>query len=69
MELSDCKACHSMDKKSVGPAYLDIATKYQRGAANIALLATKIINGGGGVWGEQAMAAHPQISISDARYG
>ena len=67
MELSDCKACHSMDKKSVGPAFLDIATKYQRSAANITLLATKIINGGGGVWGEQAMAAHPQISNSDAK--
>ena len=67
MELSDCKACHAIDKKSVGPAYIDIATKYQRSAANISLLATKIISGGGGVWGEQAMAAHPQIPLSEAK--
>ena len=31
------------------------------------MLAKKIINGGGGVWGEQAMAAHPQISLGDAK--
>lgn len=67
MELSDCKSCHAMDKKSIGPTYLDIATKYKRTSANIALLAEKIIQGGGGVWGEQAMAAHPQISNSEAK--
>ncbi len=67
MELSDCKSCHAMDKKSIGPTYMDIATKYPRSAGNISLLASKIISGGGGVWGEQAMAAHPQISISDAK--
>lgn len=67
MELSDCKSCHAMDKKSIGPTYLDIATKYKRTSANINLLAEKIIRGGGGVWGEQAMAAHPQLSTSEAK--
>ncbi len=67
IELSDCLACHSADKKSIGPSFKDIAGKYRKNAQNIQLLATKIINGGGGVWGEQAMAAHPQHSISDAK--
>ncbi len=67
IELSDCKACHSIDKKSVGPAYNDIAKKYNGAFEIEGKLVNKIIKGGGGVWGEQAMAAHPQISKDDAR--
>ena len=67
IELSDCKACHSVDKKSIGPAYIDVAKKYKPGNTNIARLSEKIIKGGNGVWGEQAMAAHPQVSSNDAR--
>lgn len=67
IDLSDCKACHAVDKKSIGPAYMDVAKKYRRGQTAINQLAEKVIKGGGGVWGEQAMAAHPQISTSDAR--
>ncbi|WP_077924103.1 ThuA domain-containing protein [Spirosoma sp. 209] len=66
IELSDCKACHAIDKKSIGPAYLDVAKKY-KGAFQIeGKLANKIIKGGGGVWGEQAMSAHPQLKDSEA---
>lgn len=67
IELSDCKACHSITEKSIGPAYLDVAAKYSKSSQNITALSEKIIAGGGGVWGEQAMAAHPQISKNDAR--
>lgn len=67
IDLSDCKACHSVDKKSIGPAYIDVAKKYRRGQTAINQLAEKVIKGGGGVWGEQAMAAHPQLPMADAR--
>ncbi len=67
IDLSDCKACHAIDKKSIGPAYIDVAKKYRRGQTAINQLAEKVIKGGGGVWGEQAMAAHPQVSLADAR--
>lgn len=67
MELSDCMACHSIDKKSIGPSYRDVAKKYQRERDVVSMLADKIINGGGGVWGEQAMSAHPQIKKDDAK--
>jgi cytochrome c len=67
IDLSDCKSCHSLDKKSIGPTYLDISKKYRLGQTNLARLSEKIIKGGGGVWGEQAMAGHPQISNADAR--
>lgn len=63
---SDCKACHMMDKKSVGPSYLDVAAKYKGDAGAVARLSKKVITGGGGVWGDHAMSAHPQLSEADA---
>lgn len=64
---SDCKACHDIRKKSVGPPFVAIAQKY----ATISewqynQLAEKIIKGGAGVWGDHAMSAHPQVYTSDA---
>jgi cytochrome c len=67
IEKSDCAACHSKEKKSIGPSYYDIADKYKKTAANIKMLSNKIIAGGGGVWGEQAMAAHPQLNQTEAK--
>lgn len=67
IELSDCKACHGINQKSIGPAYLDVAKKYKGKFQIEGKLADKIIKGGGGVWGEQAMSAHPQISKDDAK--
>jgi len=63
---SDCKACHMMDKKSVGPSYLDVAQKYKGDAGAVDRLAKKVISGGGGVWGDHAMSAHPALSLADA---
>lgn len=65
---SDCKACHTVDKPSVGPTFLAIAGKYKGQAGSVEKLAKKIIAGGGGNWGTQhVMSAHPQVSDADAR--
>ncbi|GLU51190.1 ThuA domain-containing protein [Dyadobacter frigoris] len=66
MEASDCKACHSADKKSIGPAYREVSAKYRGDNSAVEKLTKKVISGGGGVWGETAMAAHPQLSAADA---
>jgi len=64
---SDCKACHSMSQKSVGPSYLAIADRYKADPATIRKLASKIIQGGSGSWSDtHAMSAHPQLSEGDA---
>ncbi|MBC7744617.1 MAG: PQQ-dependent sugar dehydrogenase, partial [Flavobacterium sp.] len=62
---SDCKACHQLNAKSVGPSFTNVSKRYN-GKSVVTLLSNKIIKGGGGVWGEHAMAAHPQISKQDA---
>ncbi|HRE51471.1 MAG TPA: ThuA domain-containing protein [Flavitalea sp.] len=67
MLSSDCKACHQIDQKSIGPSYTDVAKKYEKNNMAIAYLAEKIIKGGGGVWGETSMPAHPDLTETDAR--
>jgi cytochrome c len=47
----NCLACHSEDKKLVGPAYKEIAKKYKGDKGAEAKLMTKVKAGGGGVWG------------------
>ena len=64
---SDCVACHKEKEKSIGPSYLDIADKYASIAEASEMLADKIINGGSGNWGEVAMAAHPDLSVIEAK--
>ena len=66
IEGSDCKACHAMDKKSIGPAYRDVAVKYKGKPTALETLTKKVISGGTGVWGDVPMAAHPQLSTADA---
>jgi len=66
MAENDCKSCHIIDKKSIGPMYTDVAKKYKNDPKAVDYLVNKIINGGGGVWGEVNMAAHPQLAKPDA---
>ena len=63
---SDCMACHKEQEKSIGPAYKEVALKYKDDPTAIEYLSKKIISGGGGVWGETAMSAHPQLSAQEA---
>ena len=59
----NCLACHQLDKKSVGPAYKDIAKKY-KGQDVAAKLAEKVKKGGQGVWGPVPMP--PNAAVPDA---
>lgn len=61
----NCLACHSVEKKVVGPSYKAIADKYA--GQNVApKLATKVMKGGSGVWGAVPMPANPQVTQAEA---
>ena len=64
---SDCIACHTTDVKLIGPAYIDIAKKYPSNEVNYNLLASKIIKGGSGVWGQIPMSPHAAITTAEAK--
>ncbi len=63
---NDCQSCHKLNEKSIGPSYEAVANKYGEKKDAIAYLSSKIIAGGAGVWGEQAMSAHPDLAPSEA---
>jgi cytochrome c len=63
----DCKGCHKVDEKSVGPAFTMVSKRYQKDPKALDYLAKKVISGGSGAWGPVAMAAHPNLKIDDAK--
>lgn len=67
MAAADCASCHRERDKLLGPAYTAVAQKYPSTPANINMLASKVIAGGSGHWGDIAMTPHPGLSKTDAQ--
>ncbi|HTJ50205.1 MAG TPA: ThuA domain-containing protein [Cyclobacteriaceae bacterium] len=67
IQALDCKTCHKQEEKSIGPAYHDVAMRYQNSAEGFTHLVNKIRKGGSGVWGETNMPAHPDMKENEAR--
>ena len=65
-QKKNCMACHAVEKKVVGPSYKDVAKKYA-GKDMVDKLATKVKQGGSGVWGAIPMPANPQVSDAEAK--
>jgi len=66
IESNDCYSCHQFKVKSIGPSFTEVAQKYQKTDEYRTQLINSIINGQSGIWGEHAMAAHPQLSKANA---
>ncbi len=67
LQKSGCTACHSEDKKLVGPAYKDVAAKYKGDATAAAKLAEKVKKGGSGVWGPVPMPPNANVKDDDLK--
>ena len=63
----NCMACHSIDKKLVGPAYKDVAKKYAGQKDAEATLVTHVIKGSKGVWGPVPMPANANVNEAEAK--
>lgn len=67
-QKSGCLACHSVDKKVLGPAYKDVAAKYKGDKTAEAKLIEKVKKGGSGTWGPIPMPANsPQVKDEDIK--
>lgn len=62
-----CMSCHGVDKKIVGPAFKDVAKKYEGDAGAAAKLVAKVKAGGKGVWGQIPMPPNPQVKDEDSK--
>lgn len=65
MTKAGCMACHTKDKKLVGPSFKEIAAKY-KGQDVVAKLMDKVRKGGAGTFGPVPMAPNGADKISDA---
>ncbi len=67
-QKSGCLACHSIEKKVLGPSYKDVAAKYKGDKTAEAKLIAKVKAGGSGVWGPIPMPAMgAQIKEADIK--
>ena len=67
-QKSGCLACHSVDKKVLGPSFKDVAAKYKGNKEAESKLVAKVKAGGSGVWGPMPMPANsPQVKDEDIK--
>ena len=69
---SDCTTCHRLHEAasgaSIGPAYDQVAAKYNPAAdTTVDRLVKKIVSGGSGVWGTVPMTPHPTLKADDVK--
>lgn len=62
-----CLACHSVDKKLVGPAYKDVAAKYRNDPGAAARLVGKVKKGSQGTWGQVPMPPNSAVPDADVK--
>jgi len=74
---NNCVACHAVDKKIVGPAWMDVSKKYKNATTYtyrdkeyplLEGLIMKVSRGGSGNWGSVPMPANaPAVKDADIR--
>lgn len=74
---NNCVACHAVDKKIVGPAWMDVSKKYKNATTYTYKgkeyplfegLVMKVSKGGSGNWGSTPMPANaPAVKEADIR--
>ncbi len=66
-KANGCLACHTVDKKLVGPGYQEIADKYRKDKGAEANLIKKVKAGGKGVWGDVPMPPNAHVKDQDIK--
>lgn len=67
-QKSGCFACHTIEKKLVGPSWNDIAAKYRGQKDAETKLIVKVTKGGSGVWGAVPMPPNsPKVGEADIK--
>ncbi len=63
-----CAACHELSEPSLGPPWQAIAARHAaRKDLMVDVLASKIVHGGGGNWGNVPMVPNQRVSPDEAR--
>ena len=62
-----CTACHAIDKKLVGPPYVEVAAKYKGDAKAAAMLIDTVKKGSVNKWGPVPMPPNAAVSDTDIK--
>jgi cytochrome c551/c552 len=65
LEKYGCVACHTVEKKVIGPAFKDVAAKYRTQTGAATYLVMQVKNGSAGVWGRIPMPSHSDVPSTD----
>ncbi len=66
-QSSGCMTCHGVDKKIIGPAFNEVATKYRNSKGAEADLFKKVKAGSTGLWGGTPMPPNAHVKDDDVR--
>lgn len=66
-QKSGCMACHTVDKKVVGPALKDVSAKYKGDKKAEDMLIAKVTKGGSGTWGTIPMPPNAKVAAADIK--
>jgi cytochrome c len=67
MKKSNCFSCHAFNGKLIAPSFHDIAKRYSVTAAPLDLLAKRVRDGSGGIWGTASMPSHTELTTQQTR--
>jgi cytochrome c551/c552 len=67
MMSSDCKSCHKVNEKSIGPSFTQIAQRRRGEEKPNNFIMNVILKGSSGQYGENVMPAHPTMKEGDAK--
>jgi cytochrome c len=67
MKKSNCFTCHAFNGKLIAPSFYEITKRYPPTDANKELLASRIKNGSGGVWGSASMPSHSEMTTQQVQ--
>lgn len=62
MKRSDCLNCHAVDRRVVGPSFLEIADRYRGDHEAHERAVQRVRDGSSEVWGTQPMLPHPDLT-------
>jgi glucose/arabinose dehydrogenase/cytochrome c551/c552 len=67
MMSSDCKSCHKVNEKSIGPSFTQVAQRRKNELRPNNYIVDVILKGSSGKWGENVMPAHATMKEGDAK--
>jgi len=67
LNANACVACHTVDRRVVGPSFREVAAKFAGDGNALATLSRKVKEGGAGNWGNVPMPPNPAITDADLR--